>query len=98
MQHDAGGLEGCNGVVNDSFEYREIHFVVDAVLKRNIKAEMFAEAGAVVVELARSREEIASVFVEGDGHDAVGMIESEFDAVAMVDIDVDVQNAGVVPV
>ena len=40
-----------------------------------------------------SAGEVLSVLVEGDGHDSVGCVESLLHAVAVVDVDVDVQNA-----
>ena len=42
--------------------------------------------------VAGAGEEVAE-FVEGDGHDAVGRVEGFFHAVAVMDVDVDVQHA-----
>ena len=36
--------------------------------------------------------------MEGDGHDSVGVPEGEFDAVAVVDVNVDVENSWVIPI
>jgi len=36
------------------------------------------------------------VFVKGDGHDSIGAVESFLDAIAVVDVNVDVEHAGVV--
>lgn len=47
--------------------------------------------------LTCSREEVVPVLVEGHGHDSVRQVEGLLDPVAMVNVDVDVQNAGVVP-
>lgn len=47
--------------------------------------------------LTCSGEEVVTVFVKGHGHDAVCQVKGLLDAVAVVDIDVDVQNPGVVP-
>ena len=53
--------------------------------------------GANVIETAGAREVVVLVvFVEGEGHDAVGGPEGLLDPVAVVDIDVDVEYAGVV--
>lgn len=41
----------------------------------------------------RAREEVATRLVEGEGHHAIGQVESLLDAVAMVDVDVDVQHS-----
>ena len=58
---------------------------------------MLSWARPVVVELAGAGEEIAGVLVEGDGHYAVGVVKREFDTVAMVNVDVNVQDTRVVP-
>lgn len=49
-----------------------------------------------VLEVPRPGEELA-VLVERAGHHPVGRVEGLLDAVAVVDVDVDVQDAGVVP-
>ena len=40
--------------------------------------------------MACAREEIGRVFVEGDGQDAIGVVEGFLNAVAVMDIDVDI--------
>lgn len=47
--------------------------------------------------LTRAGEEVVAVLVEGHGHDAVRQVKGLLDAVAVVNVDVDVQNPGVVP-
>lgn len=42
-------------------------------------------------------EKVVSIFVEGYSHDAVGQVKGFLDAVAMVNVYVDVQDPGVVP-
>ena len=37
--------------------------------------------------------EVLAVLVEGDGHDPVGGVEGLFDAIAVVNVDIDVQHA-----
>ena len=44
-----------------------------------------------------AREEEVSVFVKGDRHDAVGEVECFLDAVAVVDVNVDVENTRMMP-
>ena len=46
-----------------------------------------------VAERARAREEKVAVAVERDSHHAVRQVEGLLDAVAMVDVDVDVEDA-----
>ena len=81
----------------------EVH-VVDACAEREVERVAFSVAvtdvlgfrrgGATYRDVAGTGEKIAE-FVEGDGHDAVGGVEGFFDAVAVVDVDVDVENARV---
>ena len=65
--------------------------VVHPVLEREVDRVALGVVGAGVHEVARAREELA-VLVEGDGHHAVGGVEGLLDAVAVVDVDVDVQH------
>ena len=46
-----------------------------------------------LVHVPSSREEVVSVLVEGDRHDAVGEVEGLLHAVTVVDVDVDVEDA-----
>jgi hypothetical protein len=46
-------------------------------------------------QVARAREELA-IFVKADGHDAVRGVERLLNAVTMVDVDVNVNHAGVI--
>ena len=47
-----------------------------------------------LVHVPRPREEVVSVLVEWYGHDAVGEVEGLLHAVPVVDVDVDVEDAG----
>lgn len=71
LEDDGGGTEGFNGAGNDSAEDGEIRVVINAVEKRDVESEVFTQAIAVIVELAGPGEEVAGIFVEGNGHDAV---------------------------
>lgn len=63
-------------------------------MEGDVDGVVAACAGAAIVELPGAREKLAVVFMEGDGHDAGGLVEGEFDAVAVVDVNVDVEYAG----
>ena len=69
--------------------------VVHPVLERKVDRVALGVVGADVLDVARAREVLAEL-VEGDGHHAVGGVEGLLDAVAVVDVDVDVQHALVV--
>ena len=53
---------------------------------------MFPKAAAVIVQPARAWEEVASVFMERNSHDAIGLPKGQFDTVPMVNIYVNIEN------
>ena len=69
-----------------------VRSVVDAVTEGKVDRVMFALTNANVAEFTGSREELA-IFVKGNGHDTVGSVESFLDAITMVNIDINVENA-----
>jgi hypothetical protein len=71
-----------------------IALVVNSVLQRVVDRIPLPSSLSLVPLRSRSREEISEL-VERGGHDAVGGVERFFDSVAVVDVDVDVENAGV---
>ena len=74
-----------------------VRLVVDAIMKRHVDGVPFATAMAPVRELARAGEKVAKL-VERARHDAVGRVEGLLDAVAVVDVNVDVEHSRVIPV
>lgn len=97
LEDDGCRPECGDGVVDHGLEDREVHVVVDTVFERDIQAEVLPGTGAVVIELSCPWEEFASILMKRDGHDPVGMIERKLDAVSMVDVDVDIENTGMIP-
>lgn len=61
-------------------------------MQRNVDRVSTAWAVSDIGEGAGAGEEFA-VFMEGDGHYAVGAVEGFFDAIAVVDVDVDVEDS-----
>ena len=59
---------------------------------------MFAEPCTIIVQLSRAREKVAGILVTRDGHGAVRVIESELDTFTVMNVNVDVQHARIVPV
>ena len=68
-----------------------VAFVVDSVSEGEIDGVVFALSGSDVSEVSGAGE-IFSIFVEGNSHDAVRRVESFFDAVAVVNVDIDIQD------
>lgn len=81
--HDAPdhGLE--NGLVRD---------IINPIAKREIDGIMLALSHTDIAELTGSRE-ILSIFVERHRHNTVRGIESFFDTIAVVHINVDVKDS-----
>ena len=77
------------------FEDAFVGGVVDAVAKGKVDGVILSSAYADVAQFTCARE-VLTIFVEGDGHNAVRGIEGFFYAVAVVDVDVDVEDALVV--
>ena len=95
LEDDGGGLVGLHDFLHDGLEDGLVGVVVDAVADGEVDGVVLAAAGADVLEVAGAGEVLA-VLVEGDGHDAVGGVEGLLDAVSVVDVDVDVEDALVV--
>ncbi len=90
-----------NGGADDGLEELFVLEIVDAIIERDVDGVVASWViwvnGTGGVEGPSAREEdLFVVFVEGDTHDAVGRPEGLLDAVAVVDVDVDVQDARVV--
>lgn len=101
LQDDGAGAVGVDAGADDVFEELDVGFVVDAVVEGHVEGvvgawvERVRRAGAV--QAAGAGEEVVLVvFVEGDGQHAVGRPECLLDAVAVVDVDVDVHDSRVV--
>mmetsp|Transcript_30866 Transcript_30866/g.106707 ORF Transcript_30866/g.106707 Transcript_30866/m.106707 type:complete len:392 (+) Transcript_30866:254-1429(+) len=95
LEHDGRRLVHLDDFGDDRLEDRLVGNVVHAVLQRKVDRVVLAPLRPDVGDVARAREEIA-VLVEGDGHHAVRAVKCLLDAVAVVDVDVDVEDARVV--
>lgn len=93
-QRDSAGEKGGRKYAH-RLKHAPVVLVRDAIPQRHVDRVVPALAVSDILEVARSREELA-VLVERGGHDAVGGVERFFDSVAMVDVDVDVEDARVV--
>ncbi len=80
---------------DDGFEDGFVGFVGDAVAQREVARVHLAFTDTNVTQLTRSREEFA-VLVERTSHDPIGGVESFFDTVAVMNVDIDVQHTRVV--
>lgn len=96
MEYNGFGAVVFHHGLDDGFEYVFVRPVVNAVAEGEIDGVVFALADTDIAELSGTGE-ILAVFVERDGHDSVCGVESFFNAVTMVDVDVDVQDTLLVP-
>lgn len=101
LQHDGRRSVMLDARADNVAEEADIVIVFDAVVERDVEGVVGAGVerveGARRGQRARAGEEaVFVVFVEGEGHDAVGGPEGLLDAVAVVDVDVDVEDARVV--
>ena len=92
LQHDGAGGEPLHDLADDGPEDGAEGVVVHAVVEGEVDGVVLAVGVAHVEDVAGAREVLAEL-VEADGHDAVGRVEGLLDAVAVVDVDVDVEDA-----
>jgi len=98
LEDDRRRAVGLYHRLDDGFEEAEVVLVIDAVAERDVEGVVFSGTPADIVPVSGTGEEVVFVvFVEGQGHHAVGAEEGLFHPVAMVHVYVDIEDAGVVP-
>lgn len=96
LQNNSSGPIESHDVLNDELEYIKVVWVGDTLLERHINRVVSTVVGAYLVHVTGAREERVAVLVERHCHDAVGQIERFLHAVAVVDVDVDVEHSRVI--
>ena len=96
LQHNSFRAIVSHDGLNDRLEDAAIGVVGNAIAQREIDSVVFARAHANVSKLTGTGE-ILAVLVKRHSHDTVCRVEGFFDAVSMMHIDIDVQNALLVP-
>ena len=101
LEDDGGRVVRGDAGADDGFEERDVVGVFDAVVEGHVEGVVGARVervgGTGGGERAGAGEEVVFVvFVEGERHDAVAGPECLLDTVAVVDVDVDVEDPGVV--
>lgn len=86
------GHDGFDGGLENAL----VGLVCDAVAKREIDGVVLTRSYANIPKFTGSGKVLA-IFVKGNGHYAVGGIKSFLDAVTVVNVNVDVQYALLVP-
>lgn len=96
LENDSLGLVVGHHGLNHRLEYGLVGLVGNAVSKREVDSVILSNANPNIPELASSREVLA-ILVEGDSHDSIRSVKRLLDTIAMVDVDIDVENALLVP-
>jgi hypothetical protein len=92
LQHDRLWLVILHDGGNNRFEDPFVGKVVDAVSQWHVNSVVLSPAHANVAQVTSPREKFA-IFMQRDSHNSVGGIECFLDAIAVVNIDVDVKHA-----
>jgi hypothetical protein len=91
LNDDTCGAVGDEDGLDDGFKEGDVRVVVDAVAEGDIETVVFSLLGADFVVVSCAGEEVLwVVLVEGEGEDAVGGEEGFLDAVAVVQVNVNV--------
>lgn len=85
-------LEVLHDGADDGLENGAIGVVVDTIAEREVDGIVLARSDTNVAQLAGTGE-VFAVLVEGYGHDAIRRVKGFFDTIAVVHIDIDVENA-----
>lgn len=101
LQDDGGGVVGLDARADDVLEELDVGEIVDAVVERDVEGVVGAGVGVDGwtggVEPAGAGEVgCFVVFMKGEGHDPVGGPKGLLHAIAMMHVNVDVENTWVV--
>jgi hypothetical protein len=92
LQHNGFGLEVIHYSLDGRLEHALVCLVRDAIAEWKVDGIVLASANADVAQLA-SAGEVLAVFVERDSHYTVGGIESFLNAVAVMYVNVNVEDS-----
>mmetsp|Transcript_21755 Transcript_21755/g.64501 ORF Transcript_21755/g.64501 Transcript_21755/m.64501 type:complete len:428 (+) Transcript_21755:163-1446(+) len=95
LQHDSAGLVHLHDLPDHGLEDGGVRGVVDAVLERKVDRVVLPRVCSDVLDVARAGKVLAKL-VKGDGQHAVCRVKGLLDAVAVVDVNVNVEHAAVV--
>ena len=92
LENDRFGLVICHDSANDRLENSLVRNVVNAISKREVDRIILACSNSDIAKLSGAWK-IFAVFMEGNRHNTVGGIECFLDAVAMMNVDVDIEDS-----
>lgn len=92
LEHDSFGSVVFHDMANYWLKDLLVGDVRDTITEGEVDGVVFPLADTNVTELTCTRE-VFAIFVERDGHDAVSSVESFFNAITVVYVDVNVEDA-----
>lgn len=98
LKHNGSRSIELHDVLDDELEYVEIVGVGDALLERHVHRIVATVVSAYFVHVARAREERVAELVKRHGHDAIGQVEGLLNTIAVVNVNVDVEDSRVISV
>mmetsp|Transcript_36157 Transcript_36157/g.116436 ORF Transcript_36157/g.116436 Transcript_36157/m.116436 type:complete len:332 (+) Transcript_36157:111-1106(+) len=95
LQDERAGAVEAHHLLHHRLEQPLVRVVVHPVAQRHVDRVVLARPDADVLDVAGAGKEEVAVLVKGDRHHAVRREEGLLDAVAVVDVDVQVEHASV---
>lgn len=96
LEHDGFWAVVGHDRLDDWLEDVAVGLIGYAVAQREVDRVILAGANTNVTQFT-STGEVLAILMEGHSHDTIGRVESLLDTISMVHVDVDVQNALLVP-
>ena len=96
LQHHCGRLVLLHDAPDHRLEHAPVGFIGDTIAQWHVACIVFSLFEARVTQLTSTWEKLA-ILVKRACHHTVSRVECLFDTVAMVDVNINVENAGVVP-
>ena len=97
LQHDSTRSISVHDLLHDFRVNLSIRLVINSVLEGKVYRVMFAFALAYICHITRAGEKV-SVFVERDSHDSVCWVKCFFYTIAMVVVNINIQDSLVISV
>lgn len=91
LQNDSFRLVVLHDVLNNRLEDRTVRRIGNTISERKVDGVVLSLSNTSIPKLTSSRE-ILAILVERNSHDTVGGVESLLNTIAMMDIDVDVED------
>lgn len=92
LKYNGFGSVVLHNTFDDWLEDSLVRSIINAIAERKVDRVMLSLANANVAKLSSTRK-VFAILVERDCHDPISGIESFFDTIAMMNVDVDVEHA-----